>query len=299
MGQIEVFSPAKINLFLSVLGRMESGFHELASLVGQVDFGDLLRIEVEAASEAAVELRCSDETLPTDRSNLAYAAAEGFLLRTGLNWRVRIELEKRIPHGAGLGGGSSNASAVLRGLSKLAADAGQLGLSRGEKLELAAELGSDCPLFLERRPLVMRGRGEVLSGISEEATRLLAGRELVLFKPSFSINTAWAYRTLLERGDCYDRREWAEGQLSRWNKEALSTGDLLHNSFEKAAFSKYLAFGSLFVRLREKKLACLMSGSGSCCFAFIESDEEAYAVESEVRECWGKRTFVRRARILG
>ncbi|MBK1877990.1 4-(cytidine 5'-diphospho)-2-C-methyl-D-erythritol kinase [Pelagicoccus mobilis] len=295
MGQIEVFSPAKINLFLSVLGRMENGFHELVSLVGQVDFGDTLRIEVEEASAASVELRCSDESLPTDRSNLAYAAAEGFLLRSGLNWRVRIELEKRIPHGAGLGGGSSNASAVLRGLSELAEDAGALGLSRGERLELAAELGSDCPLFLEKRPVVMRGRGELLSAVD----RSLAGVEIVLFKPSFSINTGWAYGSLIKRGDCYDESAWAEERLAAWRDGGMSTGELLHNSFEKAAFSKYVAFDALFGKLREKKVASLMSGSGSCCFSLVRSDSEANEVEGLVGECWGERAFVQRARVLG
>lgn len=296
MGQVEVFSPAKINLFLSVLGRMDSGFHELVSLVTQLDFGDTLRIEAEEAEVASVELICSDERLPVDRSNLAYAAAEGFVLRSGLNWRVRIELEKRIPFGAGLGGGSSNACAVLRGLSELAAQAGALGLSRGERLELAAELGSDCPLFLERRPVVMRGRGERLTGVD---AGLLDSLQLVLFKPSFSINTGWAYRSLVERGDCYDAREWAEGRIADWVSGRVSTADLLHNSFQASAFAKFVAFEPLFERLRRTKLDVLMSGSGSCCFALVGSEEEANEVEKRVRDCWGERTFVQRARVLG
>ena len=295
MGQIEVFSPAKINLFLSVLGRMESGFHELVSLVGQVDFGDTLRIEVEDSCEGAVELSCSDPSLPTDRGNLAFAAAEGFLLRSGLNWRVRIELEKRIPCGAGLGGGSSNASAVLRGLSELADEAGVLGLSPGERLELAAELGSDCPLFLEGSPVVMRGRGERLERVEPG---LLESLDVVLFKPSFSINTAWAYRSLVERGDCYDASDWAEARLADWNKGAVSTFELLRNSFEGAVFEKFVAFEALFSRLREMNLGCLMSGSGSCCFALVSNDAEAGAVKKAVLECWGERAFFQRARFL-
>ncbi len=299
MGQIEVFSPAKINLFLSVFGRMDNGFHELASLVAPVDFGDTIRIEVEDAAEASVELSCSDESLPTNRSNLAYAAAEGFLLRSGLNWRVKIELEKRIPHGAGLGGGSSNASSVLLGLSRLAEDACQLGLSRGERLELAAELGSDCPLFLERKPLVMRGRGEILSRISEDARRRLAGRELVLFKPSFSIGTAWAYGSLASTTGAYDAKGWAEKRLSAWEEGDVSLEELLHNSFEKPAFQKFATFDALFEELRMQKLACLMSGSGSCCFALLESASRAENLVSLVRERWGDRCFVERTRVLG
>ncbi|MDQ8183207.1 4-(cytidine 5'-diphospho)-2-C-methyl-D-erythritol kinase [Pelagicoccus sp. SDUM812005] len=299
MGQIEVFSPAKINLFLSVLGKMSSGFHELASLVAPVDFGDRIRIEVEDAAEGAVELSCSDSSLPTDRSNLAYAAAEGFLLRSGLNWRVKVELEKRIPHGAGLGGGSSNASSVLLGLSELAAERGALGLSRGERLELAAELGSDCPLFLEGKPVVMRGRGELLAPISPRARESLAGRELVLFKPSFSIGTAWAYRSLSEAAGAFDEREWSEGRLAAWEAGELSLESLLHNSFQQPSFHKFPALGALCKALEEREVACLMSGSGSCCFALVDSDEAADWVVSQVRACWGERSFAQRARLLG
>ncbi len=298
MGQIEVFSPAKINLFLSVFGRMDTGFHELASLVAPVAFGDTLRIAAEEAGEAGIELSCSDGSLPTDRSNLAYAAAEGFLLRSGLNWRVKIELEKRIPHGAGLGGGSSNASAVLLGLSDLAEQAGQLGLSRGERLELAAELGSDCPLFLEGKPLVMRGRGELLAAISDEAREGLAGREVVLFKPNFSIGTAWAYRSLANFSGAYDDKAWAERRLSDWEAGRISIEALLHNSFEGPSFHKFVAFNSLFERLRAQKLACLMSGSGSCCFALLETGSEAEKLVSQVKECWGERCFLERTRLL-
>ena len=115
MGQIEVFSPAKINLFLSVVGRMESGFHELVSLVAPVDFGDELTIAIQTgAPSRAVALVCSDASLPTDERNLAFAAARRFLDAFDLDWEVSIRLEKRIPHGAGLGGGSSNAAAMMR-----------------------------------------------------------------------------------------------------------------------------------------------------------------------------------------
>lgn len=298
MGQIEVFSPAKINLFLAVLGRLETGFHELASLVAQLDFGDRLKIAVEDATEASVELRCSDVSLPTDRSNLAYAAAEGFLLRSGLNWKVQIDLDKEIPHGAGLGGGSSNASAVLLGLSELAEQSGALGVSRGERLELAAELGSDCPLFLSQKPVVMRGRGELISPLGESAIKGLAGREVLLFKPSFSIGTGWAYGELARRGD-YDDRAWAEERLAAWTSGNLELGELLFNRFELTAFEKYVGMDTLFSVLKELGIRCLMSGSGSCCFALLEGEEQADLASEKIRDAWGNRVFLKRAHVLG
>lgn len=298
MGQIEVFSPAKINLFLAVLGRMETGFHELASLVTQLDFGDRLKIEFEEAAEASVDLTCSDPSLPTDQSNLAFAAAEGFLLRSGLNWAVRIDLEKQIPHGAGLGGGSSNASAVLLGLSELAEASGTLGLSRGERLEFAAELGSDCPLFLSRQPMVMRGRGELLSPVSPKGAAALAGREVLLFKPSYSINTGWAYGELARRGR-YDDRAWAEERLANWAKGELALEELLFNRFEEATREKYLGMDTLFEELGEMGVSCLMSGSGSSCFALVEDAAQADLACVKIQEAWGNRLFLKRAHVLG
>lgn len=297
MGQIDVFSPAKINLFLAVLGRMETGFHELVSLVAQLDFGDRLSLSVAEASEATVSLRCSDASLPTDRSNLAYAAAEGFLLRSGLNWKVEIELEKRIPHGAGLGGGSSNASAVLRGLDELAEQAGALGLSRGERLELAAELGSDCPLFLGREPMVMRGRGELLSRVPHVALESLAGREVLLFKPSFSIPTGWAYGELARRGD-YDERDWSEARLKAWESGELSLEALAYNRFESVALDKYVGMDVLFRKLKAMGLSCLMSGSGSCCFALVEDETRRDEAIAQIRRDWGESVFLKCARLI-
>src|SRR5690606_13176402 len=123
---------------------------------------------------------------------------------------------KNIPHGAGLGGGSSNASAVLEGLSVLAARSGLEPIEDVSLHELAQELGSDCPLFLAKRPLVMRGRGERLEPISEAARSRLSGRRALLFKPSVSISTQWAYGKLAESPEGYGAESWAEDRISAW-----------------------------------------------------------------------------------
>ncbi|MDQ8203017.1 4-(cytidine 5'-diphospho)-2-C-methyl-D-erythritol kinase [Pelagicoccus sp. SDUM812003] len=287
MGQIEVFSPAKINLFLSVVGRMETGFHQLASLVAPLEFGDRLKIEAREASASSVELSCSDATLPTDERNLAYAAAVAFLARFDLSWKVRIDLEKRIPHGAGLGGGSSNASAVLEGLNALS---GQRA-SKQELQELAARLGSDCPLFLARRPVIMRGRGELLSDLPEGPRQSLSGQRVVLFKPSFPIGTAWAYGSLAKRENGYDDPAWAESRLSAWREGELQLRELLHNSFAAVAYRKYLALPVLDKKLESAGIDMLMSGSGSCCFALVSKDKEESAIREIVTKTWGPRTF--------
>jgi len=297
MEAVEVFSPAKINLFLAVLGRLDSGFHELSSLVAQLDFGDRLRIEATDSGQASVRMRCSDPSLPTDRHNLAYAAAEGFLLRSGLDWDLDIYLEKRIPSGAGLGGGSSNASATLRALGELARRAGSVGLSPGEAKELAAKLGSDCPLFLSDLPVVMRGRGERLHALDPLAAQRLSGVEALLFMPPVSIGTAWAYGELARRG-CYDRRSWAEGRLQQWLYGEIALGELLHNRFETVALDKLIGLDCLLGDFRELGVPCLLSGSGSCCFALAEDPGKFEELEFRLREALGSDAFLQRARLL-
>lgn len=298
MERIEVFSPAKINLFLAVLGRGQGGFHDLASLVAPLDFGDRVVVSAKRSQAPTVELECSDPSLPTDGGNLAFAAAERFLRHFGFSWTVRVQLEKRLPQGAGLGGGSSNASATLQGLAGLAGELEGARLDPAELVALAAELGSDCPLFMARAPVVMRGRGERLSGIGREVREGLRGRSVVLFKPSFSIGTAWAYGALASKGGAaYDSREWAEGRLADWEAGDLPLDDLLHNAFERVVFPKYPAFETLFRRLGKLGLRPLLSGSGSCCFALLSDRDRAEKALAEVAEAWGVRSFRALARI--
>ena len=157
-----IFSPAKINLFLAITGRQADGFHGLVSVVAPVAFGDTLHVRHRSQEpgagcrEAEFTLGCDDPDLPTDESNLVLRAARAFAKATGWRGEVNFRLEKRIPVSAGLGGGSSNAVAALRALNGIAGKP----LDAARLAELAAELGSDCPLFLHDGPVVMRGRGE-------------------------------------------------------------------------------------------------------------------------------------------
>ena len=272
---------------------MGTGFHELASLVAPVDFGDTLELELEEGGPE-VMVECSDPSVPSGESNLAGRAVRLFLDRYGFKKRARIRLTKRIPHGAGLGGGSSNAAAALEGMAQLC------GRTDDQETlqELAAELGSDCPLFLKRAPLVMRGRGERLEALSGCERDRLRGARILLFKPSFSIPTAWAYRTLAEDSGNYDNTSWAEDRLARWKEGAVSLSDLLHNSFEPVAFRKYPALERLAQRFRSAELPMLMSGSGSACFALVEDEQREETLRKIVRECWGKSAFVEPANLL-
>lgn len=311
------FSPAKINLFLAVTGRRADGYHELVSVVAPVDFGDELVAETRGPGEgdrsdgsreemagppqegrgSQFTLECDDPAVPVDASNLVLRAAGAFARATGFGERVHFRLTKRIPLGAGLGGGSSNAVAALRALDALAGGKAD----RDQLAELAAGLGSDCPLFLRPAPVVMRGCGERIDGLPESAALRLRGRRLVLFKPSFGIPTPWAYRRLIARGGDYVAPAEAEARLAGWVNGQRPLEELLGNNFEPAAFEKYPALPLLLARLRRDcGVAGAMSGSGSACFALLPdgaADGVFAGLQDCVRACWGPAAWVRAVRI--
>lgn len=288
-----VFSPAKINLFLAITGRRPDGFHDLVSVVAPLDFGD--RLEVESRASAAggrFLLECDDPAVPTDEGNLVIKAARAFAAATGWAGAVRFNLTKRIPMGAGLGGGSSNAVAALRALNELAGHP----LTAERLAALAAQLGSDCPLFLHDGPVVMRGRGAEIAPLPAGAAARLRGRRVLLFKPSFGIDTAWAYRRMVTRGGDYLPAEEAERRLAAWIASGAPAEDLLFNNMEPAAFGKFVALPTLLGQLRAAGVAAAMTGSGSACLALTGDDQVTRTWKDRIREAWGPGALIEETR---
>lgn len=300
MNSASVFAPAKLNLFLAVTGRRPDGFHELESLVTPIEFGDDLTA-IRAPGED-FSLACAAPGVPLDESNLVLRAARAFRTASGWTEGVRFVLEKRIPMGAGLGGGSSDAVAALRALNRLAGEPlGEPALER-----LAAQLGSDCPLFLRAGPAVMRGRGELISPVAPGPAARLRGRRILLFKPGFGISTAEAYAALARGGGRgkegggrnlhYLESAAAEARLTGWLADpGAPVENLLFNCFEPVAFAKHLALPTLLEKLRlDFGLAPLMTGSGSACFAMLDHKPapEAGAIAAAIREAWGPSAWV-------
>ena len=282
---IELFCPAKINWLLAVTGRREDGFHDLVSLVAPLAFGDRLRLS-RGQHKRGIDLKISGMELTDGPDNLAWRAAECFLERFGLEGSIDIEIEKRIPIGAGLGGGSSDAVGVLRGLAALFEIDDESGL-----LELAAEIGSDCPLFLKGEPVLMRGRGEKLETLDEKARMALAGTPVALFKPAFGISTVWAYKALAADITQYADPELVERDLVGWRAGKLPFSSLMQNSFEQVVGDKYPCIPLLMDRIRQETgCRCLLSGSGSACFAVGQADSFGQ-IRQIARECWGERVF--------
>jgi 4-diphosphocytidyl-2-C-methyl-D-erythritol kinase len=286
---VEVFSPAKLNLFLAVTGRRPDGFHDLVSVAAPLAWGDRLRAEPGAAGETA--FACADPAVPSDESNLVVRAARAFREATGWRGGVRFSLEKRIPIGAGLGGGSSNATAALLALNALAGRP----LDPAALASVAAGVGSDCALFLAGGPVVMRGRGERIEPLAAPAASRIRGRRVLVLKPGFGIGTAWAYGRMAERGE-YTAGSEAEARLARWASDPSARAeDLLFNGFEAVAFGKYPSLPLLLDRLRARYgLSPLLSGSGSACFALLPDagGPSAEDLAAEVREAWGQSAFV-------
>jgi 4-diphosphocytidyl-2-C-methyl-D-erythritol kinase len=294
MNFVSVFSPAKINLFLAITGRRADGFHDLVSVVAPLAFGDELRVE--ADESGAFSLSCDVAEVPLDETNLVLRAARAFREASGWTGGAKFSLTKRVPMGAGLGGGSSNATAALRALNALAGEP----LGEAALAEIAARLGSDCVLFLREEPLVMRGRGERIQTLPVEAAGRLRGRRLLVFKPAFGIATAWAYGEMVKAGPgAYLASGDAETKLAAWiGKAGAPAEELLFNNMEAAAFRKYVALPVMLAWLREEfGLAAGMSGSGSACYALLREDSPVPAMVARIREAFGHEVFVVETRI--
>ena len=284
-------SPAKINLFLAVTGKRPDGFHDLVSLVAPLAWGDTLTVE--PADNFSLE--CNDPDVPLDSSNLVLKAAEAFRDATGLSLGARFSLVKRIPMGAGLGGGSSNAATVLRALNQLSGNV----FNQNQLTDVAAKVGSDCPLFLHDGPVVMRGRGDVITPVPPKGTRRIAGRRLLLFKPAFGISTPWAYGQLAQRAPSdYAPAVDTEVKLAAWLADERPLDDLLFNNMERPAFRKFPAFSILLEHLRDNfGVIGRMSGSGSACFALLRDDAPVEAIAGLIRRSWGESALVLQTRL--
>lgn len=253
---MQVEAPAKINLSFRVVGRRADGFHEIESLMAPIALHDTVTIE----PSEAVEFTCDDPSLPVGDDNLVVKAARLF------GRGARIHLQKRIPHGAGLGGGSSDAAATLLAMNKLY-DAHR---PNDSLARLAAEIGSDVPFFLFRSAAHCRGRGEIVEPIS-----LGQRLKLLLLKPPFGVPTPWAYSRWRDArelpGVLYGAQEFA--------------GFTFINDLERAVFEKFVFLARIKMWLLEQTEvgAALMSGSGSTLFAVLREETDADSLGQRAR----------------
>jgi 4-diphosphocytidyl-2-C-methyl-D-erythritol kinase len=253
---MQLRAPAKINLSFRILNRRADGFHEIETLMTPVSLYDEITLQ---PNSAGLRFHCDDPALLTD--NLVLRAAELFFESKKTKPAVDIALKKNIPHGAGLGGGSSDAATTLLGLNELFA----AGFSVEKLSELGAQIGSDVPFFIYQSAARCRGRGELVT-----RTILTAPLSLLLFKPEFSVPTPWAYSRWSESREIpnisYAPQEFGGMQF---------VNDLERPVFEKFVF---LAETKKWLQEQPEVAVALMSGSGSTLFAVLKNAMDAEAL---------------------
>jgi len=269
--KIEVFAPAKINLYLDIVKRRPDGFHELETLMAPISVGDTVTVEL--IPEPGIVLTCDRPDLAVDPTNLAYRAAALFIEKYGVKEGVKIHLAKRVPIGAGLGGGSSDGAHVLLALRKLTG----IAAPDAELAEIAGQLGSDVPFFIYRRPAVCKGRGEIIEPVLDWK-RDYAG---LLIHPGFGVSTPWAYQT------------YAQNPQKGKAGATLDFGTL-RNDLEPPVFGKYLWLPTAKAWLlgQAEVAGALMSGSGSSVFAILQEGADAEALAGRFRGEFGEGMFV-------
>ncbi len=286
-------SPAKINLHLRIVGRRPDGYHELETVMLPLDFGDEITLQL---LDDGLVLECDNPSLPTDDSNLALRAAKRLAEQCGEKRGAKISLTKRTPLAAGLGGGSSNAAAVLLGLRQL----WTLKVDDSMIHQLAASLGSDINFFLARGAALCRGRGEQVEAVPCELSA-----SVLLVNPGFGISTKWAYenwRKAVPLGAGLTASLPEVGRLLR----ALAKDDLaevsrcLFNSLEAPSIRKFPVLGLIKEAMRGNGASgALMTGSGATVFGLFTDARAAEQSAREIREQFGPSMWTKVTRFAG
>lgn len=270
MTSISLPSFAKINLGLSILNKRIDGFHELETILQQINIKDELQISL--SDSGKVSLTCNQTGIPTDESNLCCRATRLFKKYARIQVGVNIKLTKNIPWGAGLGGGSSNAAVTLLALNKLY----KTNFSVDNLKEMAAQLGSDIPFFIEGGTAFAYGRGEKLKTINNNCKY---NHVLIVF-PNVQISTKWAYTNLNLDLTNKEKSVILSGFKDR-GAVNLDIFEALKNDFEDVVFLKYPLLGEIKTQLQESNaVIASLSGSGSALFGVFKTNSDVVKAHS-------------------
>lgn len=263
---------AKINWYLAVGGRRPDGYHDILSLMQTVSLADTLTVRRD--EEPGIRLLChGDVPVPTGKTNLVWLAAERYFAHAGMTPAVTIELQKQIPAGAGLAGGSADAAAVLRGINRIFGSP----LSRKTLREIAAGIGSDVPFCLDGGIALAQGRGECLTTVAPTPKR-----HLVLVSAGEYVSTAQAYARMDERQSVDPLGNCEELLAALHSDVATVRGDLLRNDFAPLVLPSCPKASDALRHLRELGGAAQMSGSGSTVYAVFSDERAASTAAAQV-----------------
>ncbi|MBI5598160.1 MAG: 4-(cytidine 5'-diphospho)-2-C-methyl-D-erythritol kinase [Deltaproteobacteria bacterium] len=267
---MKLLPPAKVNLFLRVIGKRDDGYHGILSLIQPISLYDEISLEVRDGDGITVRAKGAGvpPRFPVDERNLAYRAGELFLKEAGVKKEVIIDMDKKIPVGAGLGGGSSDAASVIMGLNEML----NAGFNEKKLMDIALSIGSDAPFFILKGPAVARGRGEILERVALEPLNY------VLINPGFSVSTAWVYGNL-------DLTKKDEGNILIDLKEPgpETIVKYLANDLEDVTLRKYPALRELKGILMESgAMGAMMSGSGPTVFGVFRDEAKAVTARADI-----------------
>ena len=282
--EITVFAPAKINVILRILDRRPDGFHNLWSIMHTVALDDEVQIRL-CADRQDIHLRCDATQLLADQSNLVYRAATAVLARARQSIGLDIELRKRIPMGAGLGGGSSDAAATIIGLNHLL----RLEWSPTQMAEVGQSLGSDVPFFLFGPSAFVAGRGEIVRPVVVEGARWV-----VLVNPGFGVDTKWAYQELAATRTSVMPLSPGQRELDRQSRvgwaQLIAAGE---NDFEAPVFAAHGVLRDIKLTLQTHGAEiALLSGSGATVFGVFADEARARLAQTQFAHESSTKTFL-------
>jgi len=284
---VKIRAPAKINLYLRVVGKRKDGYHLLDTVLVPISLYDEIEIQrLKAArirarpSPSPIKVTCDHPLVPAGKKNLVFQAADLIMKTAGVDQPISIHVRKQIPVGAGLGGGSSDAAATLVALNRLF----RMGYSMRTLEKLGLSLGADVPFFIRRRPAQARGIGERLTPLANFPIFWL-----VILYPGFPVSTAWVYR--------HSRSKLTKPKVNTSITSSRSSfaklREILVNDLETVTIAKYPRIGMLKERLRcEQADGVLMSGSGSSVFGIFAARRFAIRAFKRLKQEKGVQAFL-------
>jgi 4-diphosphocytidyl-2-C-methyl-D-erythritol kinase len=272
---LQLKSHAKVNLRLEILKRREDGYHELRTVFQKISLHDTLHFSLK--QEKGISITSDHPKLPLGKKNLVYKAIQSMFKMCGYKGGVHIEIEKRIPLGAGLGGGSSNAATTLMALNQLL----EVNLSQKELMKMGLEIGADVPFFFLKGAAIGSGIGERLK--KEELPSLW----YVLIYPNFEVSTRWAYRHFVLTNQQF------HFNLHRFLKTPEGISRILLNHLEKVVSKRYPQISFMKeLLLSVGALGALMTGSGPTVFGVFPEAESAAKGYEKIRKSVGREGWV-------
>lgn len=270
-GKLKIAAPAKINLFLEILGKRPDGYHEIETVMQGISLYDYISME---DYNKDIEFTCSNPNLSVGEDNLVLKAVRIFQKESRISRGVKIHLEKGIPVGAGLGGGSSDAVATLFGLNKL----WQVGYDEKKLVSLAEKLGSDTPFFVFGNTAICKGRGELVTPYA-----LPVPYNYIIIYPRFEVSTATVYKNfkIVLTKNLKDVSFLLQA-LASGNPERL--GASLYNRLEDVVFSLYPNIEKIKKTLAKFDFCgTLLSGSGSALYGLCKGERDSKEIERQIK----------------